>query len=315
MIRRKKITVVGAGNVGASAALYLAERELGDVVLLDVVEGIPQGKGLDMLQYGPVSRFDSRIAGTEDPAAMKDSDVVIVTAGVARKPGMSRLDLLAINAKIIRAVAQNIRAHAPGAIVVVITNPLDVMTYLLWKETGFPPERVVGQAGILDGARFAAFIGQDLGVSVEDISTLVLGGHGDDMVPLVRYTTVSGIPLAELMPQDKIAALVDRTRNGGAEIVKLLKTGSAYYAPAASGVQMAEAILKDKKRILACSAYLTGQYGLSDVYIGVPVVLGGGGVERIIELKLAQEEKTALQNSAKIYKEAIADAIKVLEGK
>ncbi len=314
MIKRHKIAVVGAGNVGATAALYAAEQELGDVVLVDVVEGIPEGKGLDMLQYGPVGRFDSRIVGAQDSKAMEGSDVVIVTAGIARKPGMSRLDLLQTNAKIIKSVADNIKKYAQNAIVVVITNPLDVMTYLMWKLTGFPPRQVVGQAGILDGARFCAFIAQDLNVSVEDISTLVLGGHGDDMVPLVRYTTVSGIPLLELMAKDKIDALVERTRNGGAEIVKLLKTGSAYYAPAASGVQMAESILKDKKRILACSAYLTGQYGLNDVYIGVPVVLGAGGIEKIIELKLTDSEKSALHNSAKIYKEAISDATKALGG-
>ncbi|OGH55843.1 MAG: malate dehydrogenase [Candidatus Lindowbacteria bacterium RIFCSPLOWO2_12_FULL_62_27] len=311
-MRRRKITVVGAGNVGASAALYLAERELGDVALVDVVEGIPEGKGLDLLQYGPVGRFDSRVTGSQDSRLMEGSDVVVVTAGVARKPGMTRLDLLQTNARIIQSVAKNIQAHAPDAIVIVITNPLDVMTYLLWKLTGFPAHRVVGQAGVLDGARFSAFIAQELDVSVEDISTLVLGGHGDDMVPLVRYTTVSGIPLADLLPADRITALVDRARNGGAEIVKLLKTGSAYYAPAASGVQMVEAVVKDKKRILACSAHLSGQYGLSDVYIGVPVVLGGGGVEKIIELKLTDAERAALHNSAKIYKEAIADALKVV---
>jgi len=311
-LRRRKITVVGAGNVGASAALYLAERELGDVALVDVVEGIPEGKGLDLLQYGPVGRFDSRVTGSQDSRLMEGSDVVVVTAGVARKPGMTRLDLLQTNARIIQSVAKNIQAHAPDAIVIVITNPLDVMTYLLWKLTGFPAHRVVGQAGVLDGARFSAFIAQELDVSVEDISTLVLGGHGDDMVPLVRYTTVSGIPLADLLPADRITALVDRARNGGAEIVKLLKTGSAYYAPAASGVQMVEAVVKDKKRILACSAHLSGQYGLSDVYIGVPVVLGGGGVEKIIELKLTDAERAALHNSAKIYKEAIADALKVV---
>ena len=311
-LRRRKITVVGAGNVGASAALYLAERELGDVALVDVVEGIPEGKGLDLLQYGPVGRFDSRVTGSQDSRLMEGSDVVVVTAGGARKPGMTRLDLLQTNARIIQSVAKNIQAHAPDAIVIVITNPLDVMTYLLWKLTGFPAHRVVGQAGVLDGARFSAFIAQELDVSVEDISTLVLGGHGDDMVPLVRYTTVSGIPLADLLPADRITALVDRARNGGAEIVKLLKTGSAYYAPAASGVQMVEAVVKDKKRILACSAHLSGQYGLSDVYIGVPVVLGGGGVEKIIELKLTDAERAALHNSAKIYKEAIADALKVV---
>ncbi len=312
MIGRCKITVVGAGNVGATAALYLAEREIGDVALVDVIEGIPDGKGLDMMQYGPVGRFDARIAGGQDSRLMEGSDVVLVTAGIARKPGMSRLDLLQTNAKIIQSVARNIQTHAPNATVVVITNPLDVMTYLLWKVTGFPAHRVMGQAGVLDGARFCAFIAQELNVSVEDISTLVLGGHGDDMVPLVRYTTVSGIPLSELMPSDRIDALVDRTRNGGAEIVKLLKTGSAYYAPAASGVQMVEAIVKDKKRIMAVSALLTGQYGLDDVYIGVPVVIGGGGVEKIIELNLTAEEKTALQNSAKIYKEAISDASKAI---
>ncbi len=312
MIRRRKITVVGAGNVGATAALYCAERELGDVVLLDVVEGIPEGKGLDMLQYGPVGRFDSRVEGTRDNRAMEGSDVVIVTAGVARKPGMTRLDLLQTNARIIQSVASNIQAHAPDSIVIVITNPLDTMTYLLWKLTGFPPERVVGQAGILDGARFSAFLAAELGVSIEDISTLVLGGHGDDMVPLIRYTTVSGIPISDLLPKDRIDALVARARNGGAEIVKLLKTGSAYYAPAASGVQMAEAILKDKKRILACSAHLSGQFGIRDVYIGVPVILGGAGVEKIIEVRLTPEETAALQNSAKIYSEANADALKAV---
>lgn len=302
----KKVSVIGSGNVGATVALIIAERELADVVLVDIIDGKPQGLGLDMAEAGPISRFDSAVEGSNDYSKIKDSDIVVVTAGLARKPGMSRLDLLQKNGEIIGQVASNIAKYAPESIVVMVTNPVDVMTYHAWKVTKFPKNRVIGQAGVLDSARFATFIGMKLGISVEDISAMVLGGHGDEMVPLPRYTTVSGIPITELLPSDTIDGLIKRTRDGGAEIVNLLKTGSAFCAPGFATAQMVEAILKDKKRILPCSAYLDGEYGIKDVYIGVPVKLGANGVEEIIELKLTQSELTALQNSAKVYKESIA---------
>ena len=301
----KKVSVIGAGNVGATTALLIAQRELADVVLTDIVEGIPQGKGLDMTEAAPVGRFDAKVKGTNDYSDISDSDVVVVTAGFPRKPGMSRLDLLQKNAAVIGDVSQNIAEYAPESIVIMVTNPVDIMTYHAWKVTGFPCSRVVGQAGILDSARFAAFIAMELDVSVEDISAMVLGGHGDEMVQLPRYTTVSGISITELLPSETIDKLIERTRKGGSEIVGLLKTGSAFYAPAAAITQMVEAILKDKKRILPCSAHLDGEYGVDDVYIGVPAKLGTSGVEEIIELKLTDDELALLQASAKVYKEGI----------
>ncbi|MFC1713127.1 malate dehydrogenase [Candidatus Poribacteria bacterium] len=302
----KKVSVIGAGNVGATTALLIGERELADVVLTDIVEGVPQGKGLDMSEAAPVVRFDAKVKGTNDYSEIADSDVVVVTAGFPRKPGMSRLDLLQKNAAVIGEVSQNIATYAPDSIVIMVTNPVDVMTYHAWKVTDFSCNRVMGQAGVLDSARFAAFIAMELGVSVEDISAMVLGGHGDEMVPLPRYTTVSGISITELLPSETIDRLIERTRKGGSEIVGLLKTGSAFYAPAAAVTQMVEAILKDKKRILPCSAHLDGEYGIDDVYIGVPVKLGASGAEEVVELKLTPPELTSLQASAKVYKEGIA---------
>ncbi len=302
----KKVSIIGAGNVGATTALFIAERELADVVLVDIVDGVPQGKGLDMTEAAPINRFDADVKGTNDYSEISGSDVIVVTAGLPRKPGMSRLDLLQKNAAIIGDVAGNVAKYAPESIVIMVTNPVDVMTYHAWKVTGFPQNRVMGQAGVLDSARFAAFIVMELGVSVEDISAMVLGGHGDEMVPLPRYTTVSGIPITELLPPEIIDRLIERTRKGGSEIVGLLKTGSAFYAPAAAVTRMVETILKDKKRILPCSAYLNGEYGAHDVYIGVPVKLGVNGVEEIIELKLTQAELSSFQNSAKVYKDGIA---------
>ena len=301
----KKVSVIGAGNVGATTALFIAERELADVALVDIVEGVPQGKGLDMTEAAPIIRFDAEVRGTNDYSGIQGSDVVVVTAGFPRKPGMSRLDLLQKNADVISDVSRNIAKHAPDSIVIMVTNPVDVMTYHAWKVTGFPTNRVMGQAGVLDSARFAAFIAMELDVSVEDISPMVLGGHGDEMVPLPRYTTVSGISITELLSAETIERLIQRTRKGGSEIVGLLKTASAFYAPAAAVVRMVEAILKDKRRIIPCSACLNGEYGIEDVYIGVPVKLGAGGVEDIVQLKLTQPELAALQDSAKVYKEGI----------
>src|SRR5918995_5955515 len=274
MAARPKITVVGAGNVGASVAQYAVEKELGDVVLVDVVEGIPQGKALDLAQAGPVHGYDSALVGSNGYDETANSDVVVITAGLARKPGMTRDDLLFKNAEIVGSVVEQITARSKDAILVLVTNPLDAMVQLAWKKSGFPHQRVVGMAGILDSARFRAFIARELNVSVENVTAFVLGGHGDTMVPLPRYSTVAGIPITELLPADKVEALVKRTANGGAEIVAFLKTGSAYYAPAASTVEMVEAILKDKKKILPCAAYLNGQYGVKGLYVGVPVKLG-----------------------------------------
>ena len=271
---RKKISIIGAGFVGATAAHWAAEKELGDIVLVDILEGIPQGKALDLYEAAPIEGFDSRVIGTNSYEETKGSDVVVITSGVARKPGMSREDLLAINKKIIESVVGQVVEASPKAILIMVANPLDTMTYLAVKKSGLPKERVIGMAGILDTGRFKAFISMELGVSVEDIQSLLLGGHGDEMVPLPRYTTVSGIPLAQLLPKETIDRLVDRARKGGGEIVNLLKTGSAYYAPGAAAVQMVEAILKDKKRILPCCVYLDGEYGLKDICFGVPVKLG-----------------------------------------
>jgi malate dehydrogenase len=304
---RKKISVIGAGFVGATAAHWAAEKELGDVVLVDIIEGMPQGKSLDLFQAGPIEGFDTRVIGCNRYEETKDSDVVIITSGVPRKPGMSREDLLEINKKIIESVVTEVVKKSPQAILILVTNPLDTMTYLAFRKSGFPKQRVMGMAGILDTARFKAFIAMELGVSVEDIQALLLGGHGDEMVPLPRYTTVSGIPLSQLLPQETIDRLVDRTRKGGGEIVNLLKTGSAFYAPSAAAIQMSEAILKDKKRILPCCVYLDGEYGLKDICFGVPVKLGAKGVEAIIELQLTEEEKKLVAKSAESVKKSILE--------
>ena len=302
---RPKITVVGAGNVGASVAQYAVERELGDVVLVDVLEGIPQGKALDLAQAGPIHGYDAVLTGSNGYDETAGSDVVVITAGLARKPGMTRDDLLFKNAEIVGGVVDQVVARSPQAILVLVTNPLDAMVQLAWRKSGFPPQRVLGMAGVLDSARFRTFIAQELDVSVENVTAFVLGGHGDTMVPLPRYSTVAGIPITELLPPDRIQALVTRTANGGAEIVGLLKSGSAYYAPAASTVEMVEAILKDKKKILPCAAYLDGPYGVRGLYVGVPVKLGAAGVEEIIEVPLTDDEKAALHKSAGAVKELV----------
>ena len=306
-MKRKKISIIGAGFVGATAAHWAAEKELGDVVLVDILEGIPQGKALDLFQASPVEGFDARVIGSNRFEETMDSDVVIVTSGVPRKPGMSREDLLEINKKIIESVVAEVVKKSPQAILIMVTNPLDTMTYLAFKRSGLPKQRVMGMAGILDTARFKAFIAMELGVSVEDIQALLLGGHGDEMVPLPRYTTISGIPLSQFLPKETIDRLVDRTRKGGGEIVNLLKTGSAFYAPSAAAIQMTEAILKDKKRILPCCVYLDGEYGLKDICFGVPVKLGAGGVESIIELQLTEEEKKLVAKSAESVKKSIME--------
>ncbi|MGE5446194.1 MAG: malate dehydrogenase [Ignavibacteriales bacterium] len=295
---KPKISVIGAGNVGASAALKLAELELGDVVLVDIVEGMPQGKALDLMQMCPVSGCDVTITGTNGYDETEGSDVVVITSGVPRKPGMSRDDLLLTNTKIVKAVVREVAKRSPKAILIMVANPLDVMTYVAHKVSGFPKEKIMGMAGVLDSARFRTFIAMELGVSVENIHAFVLGGHGDDMVPLARFTTVAGVPITELMSKERIDALVQRTRDGGAEIVKLLKTGSAFYAPAASAVEMVEAILKDKKKILPCCVLTTGEYGIKDTFVGLPVKLGRGGVEKIFEINLTSQEREALHLSA-----------------
>jgi len=302
---RNKITVVGGGNVGASCAVNLAYKELGDVVLVDVVEGVPQGKALDMLQMGPVEGYDVRITGANDYAPTADSDVVVITAGLARKPGMSRDDLLLANHAVVTSVCEQIARYSPNAIIVLVTNPLDAMCWSAFQASKFPKHRIIGMAGVLDSARFRTFIARELNVSVENVTAFVLGGHGDTMVPLPRYSTVAGIPITELLPKAKIDELVQRTANGGAEIVALLKTGSAYYAPAASAVEMVEAILKDKKKILPCAAYLDGQYGVKGLYVGVPVKLGCDGVEQIIEITLTPEEQAAFDKSAGAVRELV----------
>ena len=296
---KTKVAVIGAGNVGASAALYIAERGLADVTLIDIVEGMPQGKSLDMQQAAPLWHKGGTITGANDLAAVTGAEVVVMTAGFPRKPGMSRTDLLKANADIVRPAAEAVKKHAPHAIVVVVTNPLDVMAHLFWKVTGFPKQRVLGMAGILDSTRFRAFIAMELGVSGQDVQAMVLGGHGDSMVPLPRYTTVSGIAITQLIPPARLAEIAQRTRDGGAEIVKLLKTGSAYYAPAMSAVEMVEAILTDQKRLVPCSVLLEGEYGLKDLFLGVPVLLGGHGVERIVEIDLSPDEMAALKKSGK----------------
>ncbi len=304
-LKRKKITVVGAGFVGATAAHWAAAKELGDVCLIDIIEGMPQGKALDLMQASPVEGFDAAIIGTNDYKDTADSDVVIITAGLPRKPGMSRDDLLFKNTEIVKAVTEKIAKYSPNAFLIIVSNPLDAMVYVAHKVSGFPTNRVMGMAGVLDAARFRTFIAMELNVSVEDVTAFVLGGHGDTMVPLPRYSTVAGIPLPDLMPPEKIEALVERTRNGGAEIVNLLKTGSAFFAPSASAVSMAESILKDKKRIMPCAAYCDKEYGVGGYFVGVPVKLGAGGVEQVIEISLLPEEKAAFQKSVDAVKSLV----------
>jgi len=305
-LQRNKITVVGAGFVGATAAHWAAAKELGDVALVDIIEGMPQGKGLDLMEASPVEGFDAEVIGTNDYADTANSDVVIITAGIPRKPGMSRDDLLNTNTNIVKSVTEQIAKYSPEAFLIIVSNPLDAMVYVAHKVSGFPTNRVMGMAGVLDSARFRTFIALELGVSVKDIQAFVLGGHGDTMVPLPRYTTVSGIPIPDLMSQERIDALVERTRKGGGEIVSLLKTGSAFYAPSAAAVQMAESILKDQKRILPCAAYCDKEYGVGGYFVGVPVMLGAGGVERVIEIKLTAEEKTDFDKSVAAVKELVA---------
>jgi malate dehydrogenase len=305
---RRKIALVGAGQIGGTLALLAAQKELGDIILIDIAEGVPQGKALDLYQTAPTECYNSQLSGSNDYSAMVGADVVIVTAGVPRKPGMSRDDLIGINTGIIKTVGENIKKHAPNAFVIVITNPLDVMVWVMQQVTGFAPSKVVGMAGVLDGSRFRAFLAMELGVSVEDVYAAVMGGHGDTMVPMVRYSTVAGVPLPDLvkmgwLSQEKLDSIVQRTRDGGAEIVKLLKTGSAFYAPAASAIVMAESYLKDQRRILPCAAHLTGQYGVKDMYVGVPVMIGAQGVEKIIELQLNDEEKEMFNKSVAAVKE------------
>ncbi len=302
---RKKITVVGAGHVGEHVAWFCAMKELGDVVLIDIIEGMPQGKALDMSQAVTLEGWDSRVIGTNDYADTADSDVVVITAGLPRKPGMSREDLLDANAKIVKAVSEQVAKYSPNAIIITVTNPLDAMTYLCQKVTGFPYNRVFGQAGNLDSARFRCFIAMELNCSVEDVQAMVLGGHGDSMVPLRSCTNVSGIPITQLIPEDRLEAIIQRTRVGGGEIVKLLKTGSAYYAPALASVEMVEAVLLDKRRIMPCSAYCQGEFGINDIYVGVPVLVGENGVEKIVEVQLTDDELAALQKSANAVKETV----------
>ena len=305
----RKVAVIGAGNVGATCAFMLAERKVGEIVLLDIYEGFAKGKALDMSQGGQILNYDGKITGTMDYADIAGADVVVVTSGFPRQPGMSREDLIGKNADIISQVGAGIRDHAPNAIIVMVTNPLDLMTYHMRAVTGFPAERVVGQAGILDSARMTHFIAQEVGCSNEDVQAMVLGGHGDTMVPLPRYTTVGGIPITQIMDADTIDAICERTASGGGEIVKLLERGSAFYAPGAAAAIMAESILNDRKRMLPCSAYLSGQYGLEDVYIGVPVILGRNGVESIVELELEDSELSSLQKSAAFYKTQLSDIL------
>jgi malate dehydrogenase len=303
IVMDKKVTVIGAGNVGATAAQRLAEKELCDVVLVDIIEGVPQGKALDLAEAAPIEKHDAHLVGTNAYDASAGSDIVIITAGIPRKPGMSRDDLLTTNAGIVKKVTQEIASRSPNATLIIVSNPLDAMCHVAFDASRFPKQHVIGMAGVLDSARFRAFIAMELNVSVENTHAFVLGGHGDTMVPLPRYSSVAGIPITELMTPERIEALVKRTRNGGAEIVSLLKTGSAYYAPASAAVEMAESILKDKKKILPCAAYLQGEYGIKDLFIGVPVKLGANGIEQIIEIKLTAEENAALQKSAAAVQE------------
>ncbi len=311
-MRRPKISIIGAGNVGATAAVWAASKELGDIVLIDVpqTEGMPAGKALDLFQASPIEGFDSRITGATSYEPTADSDVVIITAGVARKPGMSRDDLLNINTSIVKSVAQEVAKHSPNAVLIVVSNPLDAMVYVAWKASGFPTKRVIGQAGVLDTARYRAFLAMEIGCSVEDVQALLLGGHGDDMVPLPRYTFAGGIPITQLIKKDRLDEIIKRTRNGGAEIVSLLKTGSAYYAPASATVAMAESIIRDKKRILPCAAYCEKEYGIGGYFVGVPCVLGKDGVEKVIEIEMDEAERRMFQSSVEHVK-ALVKAVKV----
>lgn len=302
---RKKVSVVGSGNVGATAAHWIASKELADVVLIDIVEGVPQGKGLDLFEAMPIEKRDSYIKGTNDYADTADSDIVVITAGIPRKPGMSRDDLLNTNYKIMQDVVSKVVQHSPNCILIIVSNPLDAMAQAAYKLSGFPRERVIGMAGVLDSARFRTFIADELKVSVENVTAFVLGGHGDTMVPLPRYSTVAGIPITELIAPDRLGQLVQRTRDGGAEIVKYLKTGSAYYAPSAATTEMVEAILKDKKKILPCAVYLEGEYGIKGLFVGVPVKLGEKGIEQILQITLSGEEQAALNKSAAAVKELV----------
>ncbi len=302
---RKKVTVIGAGNVGATVAQQVAQKELADVALVDIIEGVPQGKALDLLEAGPVERYNARLLGSNSYDITDNSDIVVITAGLPRKPGMSRDDLLLKNASIVKEVVENVAKRSPNAILIMVTNPLDAMAHLALKVSGFPKHRVIGMAGVLDSARFCTFIAEALNVSVENVHAFVLGGHGDEMVPLPRYSTVAGIPITELFPPDKLNALIERTRKGGGEIVALLKTGSAYYAPGSSAVEMVNAILRDKKKILPCATYLEGQYGANGVFLGVPVKLGAKGIEEIIEIKLLPEEREGLNKSLKAVQELV----------
>lgn len=306
---RKKVTVVGGGNVGATTILYLAEKHIADLVMVDVVAGLPQGKSLDLIQSAALRRYEVTLTGSNDYEPIKGSDVVVITAGLPRKPGMSRSDLLGMNAKIVGSVAEQVKRYAPNATVVVVSNPLDVMCQVAMRVTGFESRRIIGMAGVLDTCRFRYFIAEELGMLPSDVSAMVLGGHGDSMVPLPRYTTVSGVPVTELIPAEKLDAMVDRARKGGGEIVALLKTGSAFYAPAASAAEMVEAILTDSKRVLPCAVHLSGQYGIKDVFVGVPVKLGKDGVEQIYELKLDAADLKGLRDSA----EAVRADVKALD--
>jgi malate dehydrogenase len=303
---RPKITVVGAGFVGSTAAHWIATKELGDVVLVDIVEGVPQGKGLDLLEAGPIEGYDIQIKGTNDYADTANSDVIVVTSGAPRKPGMSREDLIKVNANITRDCISKAAPLSPNATIIMVNNPLDTMAYLAKQVSGFPKNRVVGQAGVLDSARYRTFIAMEAGVSVEDVQAMLMGGHGDEMVPLPRFTTIAGIPVTEFISEDRLNAIVDRARKGGGEIVNLLKTGSAYYAPSAATVQMVEAVLRDKKRVLPCACYLEGEYGLSDIYFGVPCVLGAGGVEKVLELPLNDAEMALVKKSAEGVSSSVA---------
>src|SRR3954452_86380 len=306
-MRRAKISIIGAGNVGATCAHWAVSKELGDVVLVDIpqVEGMPQGKALDLFEATPVEGFDAKITGATSYEPTKGSDVVIVTAGIARKPGMSRDDLIATNTGIVKSVAENVARHSPNAVMIVVSNPLDAMVYVAWKASGFPTKRVIGQAGVLDTARYRSFLAMEIGCSVEDVQALLLGGHGDDMVPLARYTFAGGIPIQQLVKPDRLEEIIKRARTGGAEIVGLLKTGSAYYAPAAAVIQMTESIIKDKKRILPCAAYCEKEYGIGGYFVGVPCVLGTGGVEKILEIELDAEENKMMQTSVDHVKELV----------
>ncbi|AKU26031.1 malate dehydrogenase [Geobacillus stearothermophilus] len=310
-MKRKKISVIGAGFTGATTAFLLAQKELGDIVLVDIpqLENPTKGKALDMLESSPVLGFDANIIGTSDYADTADSDIVVITAGIARKPGMSRDDLVTTNQKIMKQVTKEVVKYSPNCYIIVLTNPVDAMTYTVFKESGFPKNRVIGQSGVLDTARFRTFVAQELNISVKDVTGFVLGGHGDDMVPLVRYSYAGGIPLEKLIPKDRLDAIVERTRKGGGEIVNLLGNGSAYYAPAASLVEMVEAILKDQRRILPAIAYLEGEYGYEGIYLGVPTILGGNGIEKVIELELTEDEKAALAKSV----ESVKNVMRVLE--